>query len=153
MKIKKISIFIVLFLLVSVYASAIPTIKYAPVDDEIDVNDNTAIYQLTISNPEKYEQKYQLYTISAFWDVDPSIIAVAGDSMSVTDVDIRLNEDQLAGPQLVPVTIKEIGTSYTAIENLYVYIKPQNFVGQSYVPNVAAKVNMKDQIDPEIHFL
>ncbi|HYD02912.1 MAG TPA: hypothetical protein VEC16_01305 [Alphaproteobacteria bacterium] len=148
MNVRLFSIFAVLILLFAGTASALPIVKYNQVDDSIDENDNTAVYRFSITNTDKSEQRFQFYTISAFWDIDPSIVSVQAGATAVFDMEITLNDDQLVGPQLVPVTIKILNDDYTTVENLYVYIKPQDAIPLSYVPNIAAKVSMKDQLDP-----
>jgi len=143
-------LFVALILAVSVSA-ATPTVVYAAKNDTISGNDMTATYAFTIFNNGGSIERYQLYTISAFWDVDSSsgtIISVSPGSSSDFDMEIRLNDKQLFGPQLVPVTIKALSSGDATVENLYVYVKQSNATIPSYVPNVAMDVNMKDEIDP-----
>jgi hypothetical protein len=147
MKKLSVSIFVLLLLVTSVSA-ATPVLKYTAVSDTIKEGDNTAIYRVSLTNTEKSDDKLQFYTISAYWDIDPTIITVPAESVSAFDMEIRLSGGTLIGPQLVPVTIKSLNTGDTLIENFYVYIKPSNMTPMSYSPNVVMKVAMKDELDP-----
>jgi hypothetical protein len=128
--------------------AALPVVKFTAVSDTILEGDNTATYRVSLTNAEKTADKFQFYTISAFWDIDPTIVTVPGDSTSTIDMEVRLNDRQLIGPQLVPVTVKSLNSDDMVEERLYVYIKPSNSASMSYVPNVVMKVAMKDELDP-----
>jgi hypothetical protein len=147
--IKKLSIIaFVLLLFVTSVSAAVPVLNYDAVSDTIKEGDNTAIYSFSITNTATTADRYQLYTISAFWDINPSIVLVPAKSATAFNLEITLNSNDLVGPQLVPVTIKSLNSGDTVEENLYVYVKPSTESSLSYVPNVAMTVNMAESIDP-----
>jgi len=146
---KKLSInVLILLMLTTLVSAAVPVTKYAAVSDTIWEDENTATYKFTITNVGKNDDRFQLYTISSFWDIDPTIVAIPALSIYTFDLEVTLNDKQLVGPQLVPVTIKSLDSGDFISENLYVYVKPSESVALTYVPNVALKINTKDQIDP-----
>ncbi|MGV8141290.1 MAG: hypothetical protein ACP5NW_02520 [Candidatus Woesearchaeota archaeon] len=147
MKKLSISIFILLLLVASVNAAK-PMVKYTSEDDVIDDGDNTVVYKISLTNTETFADKFQFYTISAFWDIDPTIVTVPPMTTYTFDMDIRLSGEGLVGPQLVPVTIKSLASGDTIDERFYVYIRPSNATPMSYVPNVVMKLSMKDELDP-----
>jgi len=150
MKKLSISMFILLaiYLAVPFVNAAVPLVNYNAISDTITDSDNTAVYRISLSNVGKEDDKFQFYTISAFWDIDPSIVSVPAGSTTVFDMNVVLNDRHLVGPQLVPVTVKSLNSEDIVVPQLYVYIKPSNVTSLSYTPNVVASVNMPDQIDP-----
>ena len=154
MMIKKFSIitvFIITSLLLVTLASATtPIVKYDPKNEIINTSDITtpAVYNFTIINPNSNPERYQLYTISAFWDINPTIINVAGSSNETFDLEVRLLSNNLQGQQLVPITIKSLSSKDSVVEYLNVNIHSANTIVQTYVPNVAMDITMKDEIDP-----
>ncbi len=141
--------FIIILLAVSVNAVT-PDVKYKVITDSVNVNDtsNPALYSLTITNSGALTERYQLYTISAFWNINPTIVIVPAGEPKTFTLEIALNDKQIYGPQLVPITIKSLSSDDTVVENFYVYVKPLNYTVLSYVPNVAMEVNTKYEVDP-----
>lgn len=130
------------------FAYAIPfSYTFQKITDSI-FNNESAFYSLSISNNNNYEERYQIYTISAFWDVSPTIIKSLPLSNNTLTLEIIPMDSRLYGPQLVPITIKSLSDDYSVIENFYVYIKPSNFTPKEYVPNVAMEARLPETIDP-----
>lgn len=136
----------VLIMVSAAYAEPF-TYKYEKVVDSI-YNNESAYYDLTIYNNNNYEDRFQIYTISAFWDIGPSLIQAMPMSKNELTLEIAPMDSKLYGPQLVPVTIKSLADSFSVIENFYVYIKPSNYTPMEYVPNVAMEVRMDGEADP-----
>jgi len=147
MKKLSIAVFVLLLLATSVNAT-VPIVKYVAVNDAINGSDNTAVYQVSISNLDKTADRFQLYTINAFWDVYPTIISVPAQNTQTFNLEISLSGKDLVGPQLVPISIKSLNSEDSVDENLYVYVKPSTETSSNYVPNVAMTVTMDDKIDP-----
>jgi hypothetical protein len=147
---KKFSIVVfVLLLSIAFVSAAVPIVKYNAVNDIITDNDNTAQYKFALSNTEPKEDRFQFYTINAFWDINPTIVVVPAGSTSIFDMDITLNSRDISGPQLVPVTIKSLNSEDSIVEELYVYIRQSNSAVPSYVLNVKINdVKMVSEIDP-----
>ncbi|GIU69943.1 MAG: hypothetical protein KatS3mg002_1179 [Candidatus Woesearchaeota archaeon] len=130
------------------FAYAIPfSYTYEKINDTI-LNNQSAYYLLNIYNNNAYEDRYQIYTISAFWDISPSIIQSLPLSNNTVILEITPMDPKLYGPQLVPVTIKSLSDEYFVVENFYVYIKPSNYTPKEYVPSVAMEVRLPDSVDP-----
>ncbi len=153
-----ISIFFLLILAFSVNA-VMPVLDYTAVNDTIIPGDNTAVYTVSLTNNGDLNDRFQFYTISAFWDINPTIISVPALSITTFDMDITLNDNSLIGPQLVPITVKSLNTDTSTVENFYVYVKPIDEKALSYAPTVTLNVNIKEQVDPrnplsiEMHML
>ncbi len=148
--IKKFSIVMfVLLLCVSFVHAAVPIVKYSAVSDVVTEDDNTAQYKFAVTNTGAREDRFQFYTINAFWDLSPTIVTVPAGSTTVFDMDITLNDRKIYGPQLVPVTIKSLNSEDSIVEEVYVYIRQSNTISPSYVPNVKiSDVKMDEEIDP-----
>lgn len=123
------------------------TYEYEKIVDSIYTNES-AYYDLTIYNNNNYADRFQIYTISAFWDISPSLIQAMPTSENKLTLEVAPIDSKLYGPQLVPVTIKSLVDEFSVIENFYVYIKPSNYTPMEYVPNVAMEVRMDEEIDP-----
>ena len=151
MMIKKLSIiaFILLMFVASVSA-VVPLVQYSAINDTITRGDNTATYNFSLSNTGAKDDKFQFYTINAFWDISPTIVSVPAGSSSAFDMEITLSDTdkKIVGPQLVPVTIKSLTTDDSIVEELYVYVKPVDSTSLSYTPNVAMSVKMDEEVDP-----
>ncbi len=141
-----VSFLFVLVMVSAVYAEPF-TYEYEEIVDSI-YNNESAYYDLTIYNNNNYEDRFQLYTISAFWDISPSLIQSMPASKNELTLEITPMDSKLYGPQLVPVTIKSLVDEFSVIENFYVYIKPSNYTPMEYVPNVAMEVRMDEETDP-----
>jgi len=144
-------IMLLLVVILSVSVSAlIPVVNYAAINDTINTNDTftPALYSMSIKNNDVRSDRFQLYTISPFWNINPTIVTAEASSTVNFDLEISLSSKEVVGPQLVPITIKSLSSGDTVVENLYVYAKPTSFVAQSYVPNIAMDINMNDQVDP-----
>ena len=142
------ALLLILFLVVvsAVYAAPF-TYEYDAVIDSIYTNES-AFYDLIIYNNNDYQDRFQLYTISSYWDVSPSLVQASPHSTNTVTVEIAPLDSRLYGPQLVPVTIKSLEDGYSVIENFYIYIKPSNYTPQEYVPNIAMEVRMPEEVDP-----
>ena len=149
---RKLSIWVcvlmILCLIVPLVNAAIPIVRFSALNDTITQDDNTATYRVSITNTGVKDDRFQLYTISAFWDIDPVMVSVPASSTTAFDMRISLNDRQLVGPQLVPVTVKSLDTEDFVVPQLYVYVKSADGTTLSYTPNVAATVNIADTIDP-----
>jgi hypothetical protein len=130
----------------AVYAEPF-TYEYEKIVDSIYINES-AYYDLTIYNNNDYEDRFQLYTISAFWDVSPSLIQSTPSSNNKIKLEIAPLDSKIYGPQLVPVTIKSLSDEYSVVENFYVYIKPSNYTPKDYVANIAMEIRMPEEADP-----
>jgi len=142
-------LFVILALMLlntNVYAADF-SISFTPVLDSIYDNE-TAEYSFNITNMQNIQERFQIYTISASWDINPSLVIVEPDSETVFSLEIMPIDNRLFGPQLVPITIKALSDETISQQNFYVYIKPTNSTVKSYVPNVAMEVKIKDEIDP-----
>jgi len=139
---------VMLLMFTTIVSAAVPVTKYATISDTIWEDDSTAMYSFAITNVGKVDDRFQLYTISSFWDIDPTIVAVPALSTATFDLELTLNDRLLVGPQLVPVTVKSLTTGDIVVDNLYVYVKPSDAAVLTYVPNVALKISTKDEIDP-----
>ena len=147
--IKRLSIIMLVLLLLAVSVNAaLPIVKYTAINDTITEGDNTATYSFSILNSGISTDRFQLYTISAFWDINPTIVVVPAESNSTFNLEITLNNRQLVGPQLVPVSVKSLTSEDGIEEQLYVYVKPSIESSPNYVPNVVMTINMADSIDP-----
>lgn len=130
----------------SVYA--IPfTYEYKSVTEDI-WNNESAYYDLTITNNNDYPDKFQIYTISSFWDASPTLIEIASLSSQVISLEIAPLDSKLYGPQLVPITIKSVSDGYFKTENFYLYVKPSSYTPQEYITNVAMEVRLPEETDP-----
>ncbi|MGV8086473.1 MAG: hypothetical protein ACP5N1_02485 [Candidatus Woesearchaeota archaeon] len=147
MKKFSIGILFMLILVVSVTA-ATPVVRFVAINDTILEGDNLAVYRVVLTNVDSNDDRFQFYTISSFWDISPTIVSVPSASASTFDMEIVLNDKQLFGPQLVPITVKSLNSEDSIVENVYVYIKPSSEASLSYVPNVAMDVIIKEEIDP-----
>ena len=150
--IKKVSIVMFIILLFATSVSAIvPTVKYTPINDTIAEGDHIAIYNVSITNTGTKDDRFQLYTINAYWDVSPTIIIIPAGNTSTFSLQITLNDatNKLVGPQLVPITIQSLtATNDSVSENLYVYVKSSDSIAMAYSPNVFMTVTMDDKFDP-----
>lgn len=147
--IKKLSIMLLaLLLLATSVTAALPVVRSNAVSDTLTEVDSTAIYKVTLTNVGKTDDRFQFYTINSFWDIDPTIVPVPASSTVTIDVEVTLNDRQVVGPQLVPVTIKSLESGDFVVENMYVYVRPSDSVILSYVPNVLVKVDTKERVDP-----
>jgi len=146
--IKRLSIIaLILLLFVTSVHATVPAVKFTAINDTITTEDNTATYNFSITNANASD-RFQLYTISAFWDINPTIVVVPAKSTSTFILEITLNDRQFIGPQLVPISIKSLNSEDSIEEQLYVYVKPSTESSPNYVPNVAMTVNMDNIIDP-----
>jgi hypothetical protein len=144
---KKALLLILFLVAVSAVYAAPFTYNYDAITDSI-YNNESAYYNLTINNNNDYPDRFQLYTISAFWDVSPTLVQAAPGSINKVTVEIAPLDSKIYGPQLVPVTIKSLSDEYSVVENFYVYVKPSNYTPLEYVPNIAMEVRMPEEIDP-----
>jgi len=109
----------------------------------------TAIYQLNITNNNNFATRYQIFTVSGYWDIyAPPIEPVGPGNTAIIDVEITLREKDLTGPTLVPVTIKSLDDDSIIIENFYVYVRSTNQTLPSYYPSVALDVTTDSRVDP-----
>jgi hypothetical protein len=120
---------------------------YKAIVDSIYSNE-TASYSFTITNDELYDERFQFYTISAYWDISPTLVIVDRESTYNFKMEIVSLDERLYGPQLVPLTIKALSDETTRIENLYVYVKATNSTPRSYVPNIDMQISTESIIDP-----
>jgi nitrogen fixation protein FixH len=111
-------------------------------------NNETASYNVTITNNNDFTDNYQLYTINPLWNVDYAINPIKRQSSEDFILEIIPLDNRLTGPQLVPITIKSLQTDELVVENFYVYVKQTNETRKQYVPNVEMIVSMSDAIDP-----
>ncbi len=141
-------LFLLLLVLIPVaYAADTFDTSYKAKVESINASES-AFYTFTINNYYEKQDRFQLYTLSAFWDITPTLIYVdSNDSVSFT-LEVNLLDDRIDGPQLVPITIKSLSTSGINEENIYVFVTPSNATKKNYVPNIAMDVKMKDQLDP-----
>jgi hypothetical protein len=139
-------IFAIIGLTANAYAADF-SLGYASIIDSISDNES-AEYLFNITNMQTIQERFQIYTISASWDLTPSLVIVEPNSAVKFTLEIMPIDTKLFGPQLVPVTIKALSDQTLSQQNLYVYIKPTNSTVKSYVPNVAMEVKIKDEIDP-----
>lgn len=144
---KKALLLMLFLIMVSAVYAAPFTYEYEKITDSI-YNNESAYYDLQIYNNNDYEDRFQLYTISAFWDVSPSLTQSMPQSTNKIKLEISPLDSRIYGPQLVPVTIKSLSDEYSVVENFYVYIKPSNYTPREYVPNVAMEVRMVEEADP-----
>ncbi|MGV8150639.1 MAG: hypothetical protein ACP5NV_02830 [Candidatus Woesearchaeota archaeon] len=142
------AVFLTMFLITvyNVHAAAF-TYEYDDITDSI-FNNESAYYAVTLNNNNNYQERFQFYTISAFWDISPTIVQVMPSSSSKITLEITPLDSKIYGPQLVPITIKSLTDEWSVVENFYVYIKPSNYTPKEYVPNVAMEVRMSDEADP-----
>ena len=147
--IKKLSIiaFVLLMLVASVNA-AVPIVKYHSANDTITEGDNTVTYQFSITNSAPTGDRFQLYTISSFWDVYPTIVTVPAKTTKTFDLIITLNDRKAIGPNIVPLTVVSLSSGDSIDEQLYVYVKPSVESTMNYVPNVFMTVTIPDKVDP-----
>lgn len=144
---KKALLLILFFIVVSTVYAAPFTYEYEKINDSI-YNNESAYYDLIIYNNNDYDDRFQLYTISAFWDISPSLTQSTSQSTNRIKLEISPLDSKIYGPQLVPVTIKSLSDEYSVVENFYVYIKPSNYTPREYVANVAMEVRLSEEIDP-----
>lgn len=143
-----IPLMVVLSFLIISSVYAVPfTYKYEAVKDSI-YNNESAFYNFTLKNNNEYSDRFQIYTISAFWDISPTLLQISALSEENLLLEITPMDSKIYGPQLVPITVKSLSDEYSKIENFYVYIKPSNYTPREYVPNVAMEARLQEVIDP-----
>jgi hypothetical protein len=108
----------------------------------------TALYTIKISNNNDYADRIQLYTISAYWDISPTLLPIQPVATITFPLEITLLDERLYGPQLVPVTIKSLADGTSVIENFYVYIRATNQTAPSYSPSAVLDVAFNKTFDP-----
>lgn len=147
-KMKKIIVSMALVMLMLVFYAGAVNFEYSYLakTDSIYTNE-TAYYSMKIINNNDYDDRYQLYTLSAFWDISPTLVNIAKLSTETFSLEIMPIDTRLVGPQLVPVTIKSLKTEDLTVENFYVYIKQTNETPKQYIPNVATEVKIAEEID------
>ena len=146
-------VFLVLLCIPQVLSATAPSTAsfetaYGSKIDSIYSNE-TAIYTVNITNNDNIEERYQFDTAIALWDISPSFpVVVEPSSMGSFDIHIRVLDNRLYGPQLVPVRIRSLSDNKAYVENLYLYLKPSNYTGMQYAPTVAMEVTADNEIDP-----
>ncbi len=147
--IKRTTLYILLLIIVgTVIATALPfELAYSPIKESIYTNE-TAQYTFNITNAATTSDRIQIYTISSYWDVSPTLITVDANSTASFTLEVSALSDAFYGPQLVPLTIKSLQAGTVQNENLYVYVKSSNETRRTYSPNIASEVHLTNEIDP-----
>ncbi|MFA5796868.1 MAG: hypothetical protein WC916_02405 [Candidatus Woesearchaeota archaeon] len=108
----------------------------------------TASYTLSITNNGLSEERLQIFTINAYWDVSPSLITIKPNKTTTVLLELNPLEDTFIGAQLVPVTLKSLVSEEFVIENFYVYVRNANETRRTYSPNIAVEIQIPTEIDP-----
>lgn len=115
------------------------------------VPQETALFQLSITNEAKEKQRYSLFSFVQGWDIEPSplkdkIIEIPpGETKNTT---IKVKPKELFNPGLYSLILNietDLGEKYT--QNLEVYIKPEEPLG--YLPSFQVTLDLNKKINPQ----
>jgi hypothetical protein len=139
---------IVLFAGCALAATPLPLgVQYSQIKDTIYANES-AYYQVNITNFNDFADRVQMYTINPYWDIFPTIINVGAQDTSIISLEITPLANPIYGPQFVPITIKSLTDQNPMVQNFYIYLKPSNETVKKYVTNVVMEVHMPSEVDP-----
>jgi hypothetical protein len=146
----KVAFLLALVLLVPIAVHAVSFgVTTNPVKDDIQRNES-AVYEVVISNFEQNDASYQIYTIDPGWNtkVEPLDTTVPPQSQRTFMLYLRpassAKADQAQG---VTVNFKDLSTGSVIKKPLFVVIR-ENTQGPAYPPNVNLDVLMPYDIDP-----
>lgn len=126
------------------------SVTYTPKTDTIYGNE-IAYYSFSITNTGLTDDRIQIYTISATWDLSQTLISIPKQNTVDFILEITPLDNKLTGPYLVPLTIKSLSTGKIETLNVYLYVKASNATVLEYIPNVKMDVNVNNgnsEIDP-----
>ena len=129
-------------------ASSFSTV-FSAVDNEILLNE-TARFDVTISNFDMVQHRFQIYSIDPNWivKVDPPMQAVPPESSLTFPLTIRPKNDVPYGSQGLVVNVKDLESGDTVRRETIIAIKKAGDETGVYVPSVAFGIEMKERSDP-----
>ncbi len=141
---------LVLLVLFSVpFAQAAFSSVFTPVDNEILPNE-TASFDLAISNFDPTIKRFQVYSIDPNWvvDVEPRGVAVDSGTSGNFVVSLRPKTNVPFGSQGISVNVKDLDSGDLVKKTLFVAVK--NSVGTTgrYQPSVNFVIGLPQVIDP-----
>ncbi|MDD9952984.1 MAG: hypothetical protein OXR66_01465 [Candidatus Woesearchaeota archaeon] len=138
-----------LLLLCPLAYSASFGIGVEPTKNEI-IRNETATYNVTVTNFEQNDAKFQIYTVDPKWQVatepnNPSILAVEKGSFTLF---LRPTASSDLGTQGVSVTFKDINSGGLIRKSIVLNLRSGNTLYGEYTPTVTLDVNMPYELDP-----
>lgn len=151
---KTIWVFLALFLCVGlvpgVSASAYSTV-FTAIDNEILPNE-TAVFEVAISNFGLTETKFQIYTIDPNWvaKASPSIAKVGSDSTETFELTLRPKTGVPFGSQGITINVKNLESGDLVRKTVFAAVKSYDEIRGTFIASVAFDILLNQNIDPSV---
>jgi hypothetical protein len=120
-----------------------------PIQNDIDRN-QSATYEVVISNFESVEVDFQIYSIDPAWNVkvEPLDLSVPSNTQRTFSLSLRPTSSANFGTQGVTVNFKELNSGTLVKKTVVLSLRNPDAVPQTYSPTVSLDVAMPYDVDP-----